>query len=113
MEDLNRTFRQLFKASKAQIKEHFRRRKLQDKGEAVARWKAEQIYPYEDKEKLDPVEEAERQVFDILAVSVESYLPAFEEYDTKSKRFTFRLLAQAVRENPDSRPEDHQRGARA
>jgi hypothetical protein len=102
MEDLNPDVQAIVKASKTQIKEHFRRRKLQNRGEAIARWKAEMIYPYEEKEKLDPVEEAERQVFDILAVNVESYLPDFEEYDTKSKRFTFRLLAQAVRENPDS-----------
>jgi hypothetical protein len=62
----------------------------------------EQIYPYEEKTDLDPIESAERQVFDILAVNVESYLPSFEEADTKSRKFTFRLLAQAVRENPDS-----------
>jgi len=33
---------------------------------------------------------------------VESYLPYFEDADTKSRRFTFRLLAQAICENPDS-----------
>jgi hypothetical protein len=102
MEDLNPDVQAIVKEAKATIKEHFRRRLLRDKGEVVARWKAEQIYPYEEKEDLDPVEEAERQVFDILAVNVENYLPAFEESDAKTKRFTFRLLAQAVRENPDS-----------
>jgi hypothetical protein len=62
----------------------------------------EQIYPYDDKQYLNPVEQAERQVFDILAVNVQSYLPSFESADQKAKKFTFRLLAQAVKENPES-----------
>jgi hypothetical protein len=102
LDELDPDVKLIVAASKAKIKEHFRRRSVEDKGHIVARWKAEQIYPYEEKEKLDPVEEAERQVFDILAVNVESYLPSFEDSDAKTKRFTFRLLAQAVRENPDS-----------
>lgn len=92
----------LIKAGRDKIKEHFRRRLLEDQGRAIERWKSEKIYPYEEKSDLDPVEAAERQVFDILAVNVESYLPEFDEADTKSRKFTFRLLAQAVKENPDS-----------
>jgi len=41
-------------------------------------------------------------VFDILAVNVQSYLPLFDVADVKSRKFTFRLLAQAIRENPES-----------
>lgn len=92
----------ILKAAKNKIKEHFRLRLLEKQGMVVDRWKKEHIYPYEDKPNLDPVEVAERQVFDILAVNVESYLPSFEDADEKSKKFTFRLLAQAIKENPDS-----------
>lgn len=92
----------ILKAAKNKIKEHFRLRLLEKQGMVVDRWKKEHIYPYEEKANLDPVEMAERQVFDILAVNVESYLPSFEDADEKSKKFTFRLLAQAIRENPDS-----------
>jgi hypothetical protein len=102
LEEMHPDVLEIVKVAKSRIKEHFRRRLLQDQGRIVERWKKEQIYPFEDKPNLDPVEEAERQVFDILAVNVESYLPSFEEADTKSRKFTFRLLAQAVRENPDS-----------
>ena len=102
LEELHPDVVAIVKAAKNKIKEHFRLRLLQDQGKIIQRWKNEHIYPYEDKANLDPVEEAERQVFDILAVNVESYLPSFEEADTKSRKFTFRLLAQAVRENPDS-----------
>lgn len=89
-------------AAKNKAKEHFRLRLLEDQGMVVERWKKDQIYPYEDKPNLDPVEVAERQVFDILAVNVQSYLPSFEDADVKTRKFTFRLLAQAIRENPES-----------
>jgi hypothetical protein len=60
--------------------------------------------PYMSAEFFDltPVEEVERQVFDILAVNVQSYLDSFESANAQSRRFTFRLLAQAIRENPES-----------
>jgi hypothetical protein len=100
--DLHPDVQTILKAAKNKIKEHFRLRLLEKQGMVVDRWKKEHIYPYEDKPSLDPVEVAERQVFDILAVNVESYLPSFEDADEKSKKFTFRLLAQAIRDNPDS-----------
>ena len=100
--DLHPDVQAILKVAKNKIKEHFRLRLLEKQGMVVDRWKKEHIYPYEDKAHLDPVEAAERQVFDILAVNVESYLPSFEDADEKSKKFTFRLLAQAIRENPDS-----------
>lgn len=102
LDDLHPDVAAIVKAAKSKIREHFRCRLAESQSKIVERWKEEQIYPYEEKAHLDPVEEAERQVFDILAVNVQSYLPSFEDADPKSKRFTFRLLAQAIRENPDS-----------
>ncbi|MEO5367558.1 MAG: ATP-binding protein [Magnetococcus sp. WYHC-3] len=84
------------------IRAYFRKRTAERKSHIVERWKSELIYPYEDKAELTPIEEAERQVFDIVAVNVEAYLPKFEEADKTSKKFTFRLMAQALRENPES-----------
>lgn len=92
----------ILKAAKTRLKEHFRKRLAAQQSQIVQRWRAEAIYPYEALNAATPVEEAERQVFDILAVNVESYLPSFEDADAKSKRFVFKLLAQAVKENPDS-----------
>jgi hypothetical protein len=89
-------------SAKQAVKTYFRRRLSEQQSQIVERWKKEQIYPFEAKEHLNAVEEAERQVFDILAVNVESYLPAFEDADQKSKRFMFRLLAQALQESPNS-----------
>lgn len=100
--DLDHDVQIIIDAVKIKIKEHFRAKIHEKQSKVVERWKEEKIYPYEDKQSLNPVEIAERQVFDILAVNVESYLPVFEDSDEKSKKFTFKLLAQAIKENPDS-----------
>ncbi|GAA0688226.1 ATP-binding protein [Dyella marensis] len=100
--DLNQDVSDILSVVKAKVKEHFRLRTLQHRSETIQRWKDEKIYPYEDKIEVNASEQIERQVFDILAVNVEDHLPSFDEAPSKSKRFTFRLLAQAIRENPDS-----------
>lgn len=92
----------ILKAARKAINGYFRKRLAEQHVPIVERWKKEQIYPYKEKEHLSPVEEAERQVFDIIAVKVESYLPDFEDSDLKSKQFVFRLLAQALHQNPES-----------
>lgn len=84
------------------MKEHFRQRLSEKQGAAIQRWKKAKIYPYEEKADIGPIETAERQVFDIIAVNVEHFLPSFQRSDLKAKRFTFSLLAQALRNNPDS-----------
>ncbi len=102
LSDLNANVQKVLAIAKNKIRGHFRRRISESNSKIVDRWKEEHIYPYEDSPNLDPVEIAERQVFDILAVNVQSYLPSFDDADNKSKKFTFLLLAQAIRENPDS-----------
>ena len=92
----------VLKVARNKLKEHFRLRLVEQQSEIVQRWKQEDIYPYEDAIDVGPVAKAERQVFDILAVNVQSYLPSFDAADVKSKKFTFRLLARAVHENPES-----------
>lgn len=102
LEDLDPNVETILKAAKNKIKEHFRRRLIEQQSQIVERWKNEDIYPYDEKKDLNAVEEVERQVFNIMAVNVENYLPVFEGADLKSKKFTFKLLAQAIRENPES-----------
>jgi len=102
VEDMLHEVNTILKAARKAINGYFRQRLAEQHVPIVERWKKEQIYPYKDKEHLSPVEEAERQVFDIIAVKVESYLPDFEDSDIKSKQFVFRLLAQALHQNPES-----------
>lgn len=102
LEEMSGDFKKIFKSAKDKIQSHFREKASKKYSEIVEHWKEEDIYPYEEKTDLGPIELAERQVFDILAVNIQSYLPEFEESDKKSKKFTFRLLAQAIKENPES-----------
>jgi hypothetical protein len=87
LDDLHPDVSAIVHSAKQAVKAHFRRRLSERQSQIVERWKKERIYPFETKDELNSVEEAERQVFDILAVNVESYLPAFEEADHKAKRF--------------------------
>lgn len=102
LQEMDPDVQRVLRLAKGKVKEHFRRRLSENQSEIVEKWKQEKIYPYEDKPEIDPVELVERQVFDILAVNVQSYLPSFEDADQKSRKFTFQLLAQAIRQNPDS-----------
>jgi hypothetical protein len=102
VEELHGDVDKILKVAKKAIRGYFRKRMAEEHVPAVERWKRAKIYPYEEKEALSPVEETERQVFDIIAFKVEHYLPDFEDSDLKSKQFVFRLLAQALRQNPES-----------
>ena len=101
LEELHSDVTALVQAARASIKEHFRQRLLENQGRIVQEWKNASIYPYDDQADSDPITRAERQLFDILAVNIVDCLPAFEDADTKSRRFMFRLLAAAVRQDPD------------
>lgn len=102
LEELDPAIRPWVEESREFARGYFRRRRAEEQREIVQRWKAEKIYPYSDRENLSPVEIAERQVFDIIGVNVEDFLPDFENADVNSKKFTFRLLAQAIKDNPES-----------
>jgi hypothetical protein len=88
-------------AVKRALKDHFRARSAELASGAVERWRSEDIYPYASTPS-SPVEQVERQVFDIVALNLSGHLPDFDKTDTKQKRLTFRLLKQAVEENPES-----------
>lgn len=102
LDDLHPDVLAIVSRGKDAIRTHFRKKAAEKHSQIVRQWKEEHIYPFEEKKSLTPVEEAERQVFDILAVNLESYLPSFEDADHKSRKFTFLLLSQALRDNPES-----------
>ncbi|KLQ77671.1 hypothetical protein ABF63_18720 [Enterobacter hormaechei subsp. steigerwaltii] len=81
---------------------HFIDKAFVKKTKIVDSWKEQEIYPYDDEMVLDPTKIVERKVFDILAVNVQSYLRNFEKADKKTKKFTFMLLSQAIKQNPAS-----------
>lgn len=82
------------------IKNYFRNRAAQEAQNVVREWKQEQVYPYEG-EPVTKVEEVERQVFDIVAVTTSQYLPDFSTAQPKNKAFHLRLLRQAIEKSPE------------
>lgn len=84
------------------VRTHFLDKQFLEKTKIVEDWKRQEIYPYSDSTPQTPVDLAERKLFDILAVNVQSYLKNFEGADKKTKKFTFALLSQALKENPKS-----------
>jgi hypothetical protein len=86
-------------AAKKVMREHFRKRAAEKAAGLVQEWRNEKVYPYEG-EPTSVVERAEREVFNVLALNVNAYLPEFSTADEKSKRFQFRLLRQAIERAP-------------
>ena len=81
------------------MRDHFRRRAAEKSAGLVEEWQKDNVYPFEGEPRND-IEKAEREVFNVLALNVNSYLPEFATSDEKSKRFQFRLLRQAVEHDP-------------
>lgn len=81
---------------------HFVNKEFLQKSKIVDEWKAQDIYPYKSNAQPGSVEEVEQKVFDILAVNVESYLSTFSKANSNVKKFTFKLLSQALKDNPHS-----------
>ena len=82
------------------IQAHFKQAGAAAARTEIDRWKAERSYPY-DTEPQTPVEAAERQVFDIVALTVSKHLSDFSEQSTKSRALQMRMLRQAIERGPD------------
>ena len=74
-------------------------KKYQEQLDRIERWKKEGIYPY-GQEETSAIYQIEQDVFDIIATNVEDNLPKFQQIDTNTRKFTFKLLAQALKDNP-------------
>lgn len=89
----------LIGAAKDVMRDHFRRRSSERAAGLVEEWRRDNVYPYHG-DAASVVEEAERQVFNVVALSVNHFLPEFQEADEKTKRFQLRLLRQAIESAP-------------
>lgn len=99
LDDLHPDVQKLHAVAKAGIKSHFRSRRSILALGLIEQWKAERVYPYEGEPK-SVIERAEREVFDVVAMNVNDYLPQFEESGEKNKRFSLRLLREAIESSP-------------
>lgn len=98
LESLDPDVQLLLDNAKSRLRQHFRVRSAEQAKSLVQEWVEEDTYPYSGP-PADVVEEVERQVFDVLALNVNSYLPDFARADPRSRRLSFRLLKQAVEQN--------------
>jgi hypothetical protein len=95
LDELQPDLKQLLDAAKEKMREHFRRRAAEEARGLVEQWRKEEVYPYLGTPE-GPIEEAERQVFDVMALNVHEYLPDFGESSKENKRMSFRLLRTAL-----------------
>jgi hypothetical protein len=86
--------------AKDQLRNHFKARAIEKQRTMVDEWKSEQIYPYRDA-PATPVQVAERQVFEIVAVNVANSLPDFQTQSQRHRKFQLRMLKQAIERGPE------------
>lgn len=99
VDGLNQNVNQVLEEAKALTKAYYRDQRLKETRSVIQQWKDEKVYPYEG-EAADSAQTTERQVFDLVAVSVKDYMPDFDAMPTSTKRFNFELLRQSIERNP-------------
>ncbi len=101
IEELDGEIRRFLEAAKERLREYIRGRLAEEAQSVVQQWKDDAIYPYRE-EALDPIGQAEREVFDIVAVQINEQHPTFQKSDTESKKLTLALVKEALESNPTS-----------
>lgn len=92
--------RETVDAARDAIKVYFRERAAQRARNVVEEWKTAEIYPFEG-EPTTPVEKAERQVFDIVAVNVQEFAPDLATAAPRTRALHLRMLRHAIERGPD------------
>lgn len=101
LHEIHPELKKLLDSAKEQLRSHFRHRSAEEAGNLVDYWKEEAVYPF-DGAPNSPLEEVERQVFDVVAANVHEYVPGFEETSVESRRLSFRLLRTALETSPEA-----------
>lgn len=99
VDGLNENVQRVMNDARLLTKAYYRRKRIKDTRSVIQQWKDEKVYPYET-EIVGGPQETERQIFDLVAVSVKDYIEDFDDLPAPTKRFNFELLRQAVERNP-------------
>ncbi len=89
----------ILEQAKDLTKAFYRKRRVNDTRSVIQKWKEEKVYPYET-EALTVAQETERQVFDLVAVSVKDHIQDYDALPATARRFNFELLRQVIERNP-------------
>lgn len=91
----NVTVQEALKQARAYTRDYVRRRMHEGSKYFIEDLKRKGLYPYKGTAE-GVVEKTKRQVFDIVALQINEYLPSFEAQDDASKRLTLGLVSQAL-----------------
>lgn len=100
--DINESIVKLVEEAISRMNQIFQNKELERKKLIKDKWIKDSIYPYPNVEddQISNLELTKRDVFDVFALQVQNKIKSFEKSSIDSKKLTFRLLAQALEENP-------------
>ena len=101
MAELSTDLKSILDSVRDKMREHCRLRAASQVVDLVQQWKDEEVYPYVG-EPASVIEKAERQIFDVVALNVNEYLPDFEDSSAANKKLQFQLLRTAIETSPES-----------
>lgn len=93
--ELNSPLQAMLAEARQAIRDHMRRRAAGEAQSVVQAWKNENVYPYSEA-PLNAVEQVERDVFDIVAVTAARHIEDFDKASQKARRLQLRTLRIAV-----------------
>jgi len=98
--EMDAPLRASVEVARERVKQYFRERAAERARAVVDEWKATDIYPFEG-EPVTPVDKAERQVFDIVAVTVQDLAPDLTSTTPKTRALHLRMLRSAIERGPE------------
>ncbi len=100
LSDLDPLAAAVIAAAKDVLKEHYEIETRREAARIIQEWKTSKIYPYED-EPQNSVETAERQVFEIVALKVQSASSELAGAPKMAKKLQLELLRHAIETGPN------------
>lgn len=89
------TFAPVFAEIRKRMRNHFSKRQEEIARGLVGEWKEEKVYPFDDESK-DEVEDAKRELFNVVAVQAAGAISG----DTRAKKLSLRLIREAIETAP-------------
>jgi len=97
--DMSKPVTDALERARASIKDLARRRGAERAKTYVAQWKSEEIYPFTGEPQND-LERAERQIFDMVAVTVHAASPTLEKAPPQQLALHLEMLKVAIEHSP-------------
>lgn len=98
--DFKKELVDLIDEAQSVIKNHFLDKAADEAQTVVEEWKKEKIYPFEQA-PTNSIEKVERQIFDIVAVKINTHLSDFSISSSNNKKLSLKLLKQSIEKSPE------------